>query len=64
MVYVNPSSESPINYFDIDGVRQSHLITLTKFATPQDITLDELTIELFYPADDATDAALRKADSD
>ena len=49
---------------DIDGVRQSHLITLTKFATPQDITLDELTIELFYPADDATDAALRKADSD
>lgn len=36
----------------------SYFITLTKFATPQDITLDELTIELFYPADDATGAAL------
>ena len=36
----------------------SYFITLTKFATPGDITLDELTIELFYPADDATGAAL------
>ena len=36
----------------------SYFITLTKFATPQDVTLDELTIELFYPADDATGAAL------
>jgi len=36
----------------------SYFITLTKFATPQDITLDELTIELFYPADNATGAAL------
>lgn len=32
--------------------------TLTSFGTPQDITLDELVIELFYPADQATQAAL------
>lgn len=28
--------------------------TLTTFGTPQDITLDELAVELFYPSDDAT----------
>jgi transcriptional regulator with XRE-family HTH domain len=49
---------------DINGVRQSYLVTLTKFATPQDITLDEITIELFYPADDPTEAALRAAEID
>ncbi|HUG83159.1 MAG TPA: helix-turn-helix transcriptional regulator [Euzebya sp.] len=33
--------------------------TLTTFGTPRDITLDELVIELFYPADDATDRLLQ-----
>lgn len=33
--------------------------TLTTFGTPLDITLDELMIELFYPADDATAAILQ-----
>jgi transcriptional regulator with XRE-family HTH domain len=33
--------------------------TLTTFGTPRDITLDELAVELFYPADDATEALLR-----
>ena len=33
--------------------------TLTSFGTPQDITLDELEIELFYPADETTAEALR-----
>ena len=28
--------------------------TLTTFGTPRDVTLDELAVELFYPADDAT----------
>lgn len=28
--------------------------TLTSFGTPQDITLDELVVELFFPADDET----------
>ncbi|MBF6842338.1 transcriptional regulator, partial [Acinetobacter baumannii] len=34
---------------------------LTTFGTPRDITLEELSVELFYPADDATDAILRSA---
>lgn len=33
--------------------------TLTTFGTPRDITLDELAVELFFPADDATEAILR-----
>jgi transcriptional regulator with XRE-family HTH domain len=33
--------------------------TLTTFGTPRDVTLDELAVELFYPADDATERALR-----
>lgn len=33
--------------------------TLTSFGTPRDITLSELAVELFYPADAATEATLR-----
>ncbi len=33
--------------------------TLTTFGTPRDVTLDELAIELFYPADDRSDRLLR-----
>ena len=36
--------------------------TLTTFGTPQDVTLDELAVELFFPADDATERALRGLD--
>jgi len=35
--------------------------TLTTFGTPRDITLDELAIELFFPADDATKSTLHAA---
>ncbi len=41
------------------GSRLSMFTTLTTFGTPRDITLDELSIELFYPADAATDRLLR-----
>ncbi len=34
--------------------------TLTTFGTPLDVTLDELAIELFFPADDTTDAILSR----
>lgn len=34
--------------------------TLTSFGTPRDITLDELAAELFFPADPASEAVLRK----
>ncbi len=36
----------------------SFFTTLTSFGTPVDITLDELTVELFYPADSRTEALL------
>jgi transcriptional regulator with XRE-family HTH domain len=45
----------------LDGGELSLFTTLTAFGTPQDITLAELAVELFYPADDATEAALRGA---
>ena len=34
--------------------------TLTTFGTPQDVTLQELRIEMSYPSDDASDALLRR----
>jgi transcriptional regulator with XRE-family HTH domain len=34
--------------------------TLTTLATPQDVTLQQLRIECFHPADDATDATVRR----
>jgi transcriptional regulator with XRE-family HTH domain len=33
--------------------------TITTFGTPRDVTLDELALELFFPADVATEHALR-----
>ena len=40
------------------GGRLSFLSTTTVFGTPSDITLAEIAIESFFPADDATAAAL------
>lgn len=41
-------------------VRLSFFITLTTLGTPYDITLHELRIESFFPADEPTDTALRR----
>ncbi len=46
---------------DLPVGRVSLFTTLTTFGTPRDITLEELCIELFYPADDASAALLRRA---
>jgi hypothetical protein len=46
---------------EIGGVEQSYFTTMTTFGTPQDITLAELAIELFYPGDDKTESFLREA---
>lgn len=43
---------------DTPGGRLSFLSTTTVFGTPSDITLAEIAIESFFPADDATAAAL------
>lgn len=41
----------------------SMFTTLTAFGTPRDVTLDEIAVELFFPADDATEAILRTTTS-
>jgi hypothetical protein len=33
--------------------------TLTMFGTPRDVTVEELCVELFFPADDVTEKLLR-----
>lgn len=33
--------------------------TLTTFGTPLDVTIEELALELFFPADDASETILR-----
>jgi transcriptional regulator with XRE-family HTH domain len=48
-------------HIDIGGTELSLFTTLTVFGTPQDVTLSELAIELFYPADDHSEAILRSA---
>jgi transcriptional regulator with XRE-family HTH domain len=39
-----------------DGTRMSWFTIITTFGTPQDITLQDLRVETFFPADEATDA--------
>lgn len=41
------------------GARLKLFSMLSTFGTPQDVTTDELRVETFFPADDATAAALR-----
>jgi len=43
--------------FARDGLRLRYFTTLTSLGTPHDITLQELRIESFFPADEATEAA-------
>jgi hypothetical protein len=46
---------------DIGGNVLSLFTTLTTFGSPRDITLHELCVELFYPADAATESFLKQA---
>lgn len=43
----------------VPGGELSMISTTTVFGTPRDVTVSELAIESFYPADDATARALR-----
>jgi transcriptional regulator with XRE-family HTH domain len=45
---------------EIGGQRLALFTTMTSFGTPRDITLAELSIELFYPSDPATEALLHQ----
>jgi hypothetical protein len=42
----------------VGGQELSLFTTITSFGTPSDITLAELAVELFYPADEVTEAFL------
>lgn len=44
---------------DLHGQRLALFTTLATFGSPRDVTLAELTVELFYPADEPSAAALR-----
>lgn len=48
---------------DMGGVQLSLFGTIATFGTPQDITLQELRIESFFPADNETEAIMRAAAS-
>jgi transcriptional regulator with XRE-family HTH domain len=53
-----PAPVVPIRLQGPDGTELAFLSTTTLFGTPGDVTVDELAIEAFLPADDATAAAL------
>jgi MmyB-like transcription regulator ligand binding domain len=46
--------------FRKDGLTLRYFTTLTSLGTPHDITLHELRIEAFFPADPATEEASRR----
>lgn len=41
-------------------VRLEMFATLAQFGTPEDVTLDDMKVELYFPADEATATALRQ----
>lgn len=59
---VTPEVLLPVR-FDSDLGELSLFTTLTTFGTPQDVTVQELLVELFFPADEATRRRLSRSDS-
>jgi len=56
------SQPTPVFATEIEafGVHLSLFTMISTFGTPQDVTAEELRVGSFYPADDATEAFLRK----
>lgn len=56
-----PHNSGPVvpTIFRAGSVRLSLFTTIAQFGTPEDLTLDELKIELYFPADHETEKALR-----
>ncbi|MEC9453858.1 MAG: hypothetical protein VYE58_02110 [Pseudomonadota bacterium] len=62
---LGPASAPFLNItFNAGGRRLSWITTVTTFGTPQDITLQELRIESFYPADEETEKAAHQMAQD
>ncbi|HMK11574.1 MAG TPA: helix-turn-helix transcriptional regulator [Acidimicrobiales bacterium] len=59
-VWEDPPILVPVE-LERSGAVVSLFTTLTTFGTPRDITLDELAVELFFPADEATAELLRSS---
>ena len=55
------SSLAPVTptIFRQGDLRLSLFTTIAQFGTPEDLALDDLKIELFFPSDDATEAILQ-----
>ncbi len=49
-----PSAATFTFALERDGRRAAFLTTLTRFSAPQNVTLEELSIESYFPLDDAT----------
>ena len=47
-----------------DSQRLNLFTMISTFGTPQDITTDEIRVELFYPADEASAASMRQLRKD
>ena len=45
--------------FNTGGMRLSIFATIAQFGTPEDVALDDLKVELYFPADPESDAFLR-----
>lgn len=56
-----PHSSGPVvpTIFRAGSIRLSLFTTIAQFGTPEDLTLDDLKIELYFPADHETEKALR-----
>ena len=50
----------PLRFRTAEGAVLSFISTTTVFGTPVDITLQELALETFFPADPSTADALRQ----
>jgi transcriptional regulator with XRE-family HTH domain len=55
----SPTPVLPIE-FRKDGLTLKYFTTLTSLGTPQDVTVQELRIECFFPADEGTEEASRR----
>ena len=60
--YLIPRPWDVVKAFGTDGpmlLRESIPTTIATLGTPQDVTLQEVRIECFFPADDRSDALFR-----
>jgi hypothetical protein len=55
-----PSEPTVVLRLRVEGLELAFLSTITAFSAPQNVTLDELRIESYFPLDDATARACER----